>query len=528
MANGLQFSGLAQTPAPAGAPAPFVSTGNVFGDLINQQRRNQGLPPLPPQGTPGAPPAPGPRIPPTGLAGSESALLRALMGSFGTLTGAGETARGDITGGTAGAIDQLTQAGQTIGGQFQQGQDLLTGAGTDILSQLRGGQDILTGAGTTINQQIQQGVDPAQQFIGAGADAQQLIAALSGVGGQEAFDQALIDSPAQQFLREQGNQAVLRGASATGGLGGGEVQKELTRFGQGLASTRIQDQINNLATLTDQGLRGAGIVGQLRGTQAGLTGDIGRTGAGLTETGAGITSDLSRTGADLTGRQAGITSDLGRTGADIIAQGGFNLADIAGSTGRDISDAILNTGQLQSAGRTVAGRDIATSIGDTTSALADLINQQGAGVSDLTGGAAQSIIDLLSGAGEAEGLSQEQLAELLAKISAGQVGGVAGLPGIPGIQQEEGILQDLGAAASGAGTAFAAFSDARLKENVWWLGTLDSGHEFYSWIWNEKGKAIVGDQPSFGVIAQEAQIIDPDSVKVGEHGYLTVDYSRIH
>lgn len=435
----------------------FQSTGSIFGDLINASRNQRNLSPI---GLPaaGAPPAlPNQRIPPTGLAGSESALLRSLLGSFGTLTSAGQTARGDITGGTAGAIDQLTQAGQTIGGQFQQGQDLLTGAGTDILSLLRGGQGLLTGAGTTINQQIQQGVDPAQQFIGAGADAQQLIAALSGVGGQEAFDQALIDSPAQQFLREQGNQAVLRGASATGGLGGGEVQKELTRFGQGLASTRIQDQINNLATLTDQGLRGAGIVGQLRGTQAGLTGDLSRTSAGLTETGAGITSDLSRTGADLTGRQAGITSDLGRTGADIIEQGGFNLADIAGSTGRDISDAILSTGQLQSAGRTVAGRDIATSIGDTTSALAKLINEQGAGVSDLTGGAAQSIIDLLSGAGEAEGLSQDQLAELLAKISASQVAGVAGVPGIPGTQETGGALADIAALLEGAGTAKTAF-----------------------------------------------------------------------
>lgn len=356
---------------------PEGSTGNFIFDSILQAAGLQ--PRVQPLSTSGTP------LPPTGLAGSELALNESLANAIQTTSGGATAARGDIATSIQEALAQITSTGG------------------DVTSQ------------------IQAGVDPAQQFIAPGADAQQLIAALSGVGGQEAFDQALIDSPAQRFLQEQGELSVLRGASATGGLGGGEVQKELTRFGQGLASTRIQEQIDNLSTLTDQGLRGAGLVSALRGTQAGLT------------------------------------SNLGITGAGIIQQGGFDLADITGGATRDISDALLNVGQLTSARRTGAGQDIATAIGGTTSALSELINQQGAGVSDLTGAGGANIIDILTQAGGAQGLSQEQLAELLARISAGQVAGVGGAPSIPGTQQTEGIVADLAALASGVGTAATGF-----------------------------------------------------------------------
>ena len=52
---------------------------------------------------------------------------------------------------------------------------------------------------------------------------------------------------------------VTRNAAALGGLGGGNVQKELTRLGQDLASTQLQNQIANLAALSRQGFQGANI-----------------------------------------------------------------------------------------------------------------------------------------------------------------------------------------------------------------------------------------------------------------------------
>ena len=46
----------------------------------------------------------------------------------------------------------------------------------------------------------------------------------------------------------------------------------------------------------------------------------------------------------------------------------------------------------------------------------------------------------------------------------------------------------------------------------------------YSWDWNEKGKALAGDQPTIGVMAHEA---DSDAVSLHESGYLMVDYSKV-
>jgi hypothetical protein len=102
------------------------------------------------------------------------------------------------------------------------------------------------------------------------------------------------------------------------------------------------------------------------------------------------------------------------------------------------------------------------------------------------------------------------------------------LPSIPGIQQTQGILPQLGQAASGVGTAVKAFSDVRLKENLQAIGITDGGHILYVWDWNEEGKRIAGDQPRIGVIAQEALKLTPEVVHMDDSGYLCVDYSRIH
>lgn len=76
----------------------------------------------------------------------------------------------------------------------------------------------------------------------------------------------------------------------------------------------------------------------------------------------------------------------------------------------------------------------------------------------------------------------------------------------------------------GAGATM--LSDMRLKKNVKQIGTVN-GHKLVKWDWNEKGLELAGDMPTVGVIAQEAQKIDPEAVKTHESGYLMVDYSRI-
>ena len=302
-----------------------------------------------------------------------------------------------------------------------------------------------------------------QPFAGTGGQAFQRQGALAGAGGPEAQRQAFaqfVESPGQQFLRERGEQAVLRGASATGGLGGGNVQEELMRRGIGFAQQDLQNQFGRLGS-------------------------------------------LSQIGAGAAGQQAGIAQRAGEFGGQ----------------------AFLGTGEALAGGRTRAGEQIAGQVSGTGSALANLISQQGAGVSDILGQGTGSLANILQGAGQAQGLSQQQLAALLAQISTGAGGQVAGLAALPQLQRKEGALAGIGQAASGIGTLIGAVSDVRLKKNINKIGKTSKGFNLYTWDWNEIGRNITGHLSGIGVLAQEVQKIMPEAVIDGE--YLRVDYGKV-
>ena len=96
------------------------------------------------------------------------------------------------------------------------------------------------------------------------------------------------------------------------------------------------------------------------------------------------------------------------------------------------------------------------------------------------------------------------------------------------------FLSDLGLLGTAGQTLTAAYrnifpspSDMRLKENITHVGMLPSGANWYTWDWNDKGKAIAGDQPTQGVMAQEIQKTNPDAVTTDSDGYLRVDYSKV-
>ena len=329
--------------------------------------------------------APG-EAPPTGLIGAEQALLQSLQGGTGAINLAADQGRGDIQTGLEGAQGQLTQAGEDVSGLF---------------GEARGGFD---------------------PFAEQGRGALQIQAALSGALGQEAFDQALIDSPAQAFLRERGERAVTRNAAALGGLGGGNVQKELARFGQGLASTDLQNQIGNLQGLSQLGLSAQGDIGNLFSQQAQLGAALGQAGAGFQQ------------------------------------QAGANLANIAVGSGRDVAQGIFGTGQQIATGRTDAGNAIASAIGSATSGLSSLVGQQGAGLADIVGIGGSNLANILAGLGGQTAQGQQQLAALLANVSQGQAGQVAGLPGLGGLIQPGTALQDLGTLAGGLGGLFSGLN----------------------------------------------------------------------
>ena len=70
-------------------------------------------------------------------------------------------------------------------------------------------------------------------------------------------------------------------------------------------------------------------------------------------------------------------------------------------------------------------------------------------------------------------------------------------------------------------------SDMRLKENIRKVGQVNKDIGLYTWKWNEKGKEIAGNNPEFGVLAQEVMKTMPEAVLLSDNGYYKVDYSQI-
>ena len=125
-----------------------------------------------------------------------------------------------------------------------------------------------------------------------------------------------------------------------------------------------------------------------------------------------------------------------------------------------------------------------------------------------------------------QGLSIEQ-ARAAAQAASAQSG--ANLAQAGRKESGGGMFGDLLSGAAQAAAAYygAKTSDKRLKTNIRKVGELASGLNTYFWDWTEEAKKFVGNQVTFGVMAQEAMEIFPEAVSTSPSGYLQVDYSRI-
>lgn len=270
--------------------------------------------------------------------GSEEAYNRLVAG-----LGQGRT---DLTAGFGGAADAIRAAQAQATGQIQQG----TTQGLEAFNQGIGqGRQDITGAFGRAEGMF----DPYRE---AGTTALQQQLALSGALGQDAFNQAYQESPQMAFLREQGMRANLAGSAATGGLGGGNVQKELQRFGQGLASQGLQQQIANLGTLSGQGLGASG------------------SAANIATSGGQNLANLSQQ-QGLTNLQA--LQSQGQNLAGITTGAGQNLANISQGQGQALS----GLSQLQG----TAGADISQNRGQNLAQLAQALGTGSAGMTQATG-----------------------------------------------------------------------------------------------------------------------------------------------
>lgn len=396
----------------------------------------------------------GVNAPPTGLIGSEQALMQGYGNALGGLDYGLAQARGDILSQLGSGLRDYRNATRMGNAAFGAGASALRNAQGDIASargNVGGLFDRGIGAG---NQYFNQGVSPLEGFIPSGQQAQNRQAALSGALGADAQREAMqgfMESPQQAFLREQGERSVTRNAAALGGLGGGNVMKELTRFGTGLAAQDFDNQFNRLGQVSGQGLQAAGQAGQLRGQQgmmnanmrgqqAGLDVNLANMGSNLASSLAGLYQNKAQFGGQMAQGQAGLRQAAGSQLGNQGMQGGL----MAGQWG-------MNTGQNIAQGRTNAGNAIANSLSGLTSNLSNLANQQGAGLSGMIGQNAGNLANILSQSGLTNAQQQQALAQLLSGSAMQGAGYAAGLPGIPGVQQTNGILSQIGNLASGIG-----------------------------------------------------------------------------
>jgi hypothetical protein len=126
-------------------------------------------------------------------------------------------------------------------------------------------------------------------YVNAGTGAlgaQQNLLGLNGNAAQQTAIDGIKNSSQFQALQQQGNDAILANASATGGLRGGNVQGALSQFSPALLNSLIQQQYSNLGGLTSIGQSSAAGVGN----------------AGM-QTGANISNLLQQQGAALAGGQ---------------------------------------------------------------------------------------------------------------------------------------------------------------------------------------------------------------------------------
>lgn len=245
---------------------------------------------------------------------------------------------------------------------------------------------------------INQGVAAYDPYTQGGANAQKLYDDYLGINGKDAQSaamQAYQDSPVLQRQIDQMQRTVERSASARGGLMSGAVMQELQRNAQGLAS---QDYFKNLGAIgesANRGLNAASGVAGLRGQQAQMSTQL--QGIGLQA-------------------QAQYEMQKEATRADIASQ----LSGLAESRGLNASGLRVGLSQEQAAGRANAGMAMAQNATQAASNIAQYLNQQGVGVSDMMSKDISNITDFMYQSGMQDKADMQNLADLIARINGAQ------------------------------------------------------------------------------------------------------------
>ena len=197
----------------------------------------------------------------------------------------------------------------------------VTGANQQAAAAQQASQTQAASAQAGIDEQKRQ-FDAIQQlfapYVNAGTGAlgaQQNLIGLNGAAPQQSATNAIQQSPEYQALSQQGQNAILANASATGGLRGGNVQGALAQFQPQLLSQLINQQYGRLSGLTQLGQNSA----------------AGQGNAGL-QSGSNISNLLQQQGAATAGGQLAQGSSAA-SGFNTLAGLGGLFAGIGGVPG---------------------------------------------------------------------------------------------------------------------------------------------------------------------------------------------------
>lgn len=214
----------------------------------------------------------------------------------------------------------------------------------------------------------QQGIGGLNQFSQGGLQAFQQQGALAGSQGNAAQTQAisgLQNSPIFQALSRQGENAILQNAAATGGLRGGNTQAALAQFQPALLQQLIQQQFQNLGSLSGLGSQSTGALASLgqAGAQSQAQGGLGilqgQLGLGENVAGnvAGLSGGNASTVAQLLSQQGNIQ------GQDALAQGQAQ-ANLFNGIGSSVNlAALLQSGALNRGGLGATAQSPLNSLG---------------------------------------------------------------------------------------------------------------------------------------------------------------------
>jgi len=274
--------------------------------------------------------------------------------------------------------------------------------------------------GGSPNGAINEGVAGFNSYTQSGNAAAKLQADLSGSNGQQAQQAAYTQyqsSPAMKYQMDQMQRATERSAAARGGALGGNVLMELQRNAAGIASQDYQNQFNNISQVANQGLNAASQVGQLRGQEANIAGQLQQ--AGL-QSSTQMAMQQNQLKSDTASKLADLASMYGINTGNLLLGAGNTLGQNQLGTSQIVGQSRYATGTNLASGRTSAGNAIAQNASNAATNIGNLLSQQGLNISNEMANDIGTTTKMLYDYGMQDKISNESLAAMIANITSGQ------------------------------------------------------------------------------------------------------------